>query len=238
MTTTPEPEMKYEVYGEWLVAVTDGCNCNGGDAASSGMHEPYCGMEPLVRLDRIEALLEEQTDNLNLIKQMEFLADDLDRTGQIEGEPDHISSNRLGLQYASKRLKGLLEGDRIHKGERPEEFTGFGNPPAPSMTIEIRDRIDGPSTCRVTRRGEVIFRGVDLSVTLGQDESVEAKERRLMQTPCTQCSHTSESHGLYGCVRVSSEGGHQCACPYTMFGVLAHREQEKNEERTRAMRGT
>ena len=40
--------------GTWLVREVEGCNCNGGDAASSGAHEPHCGLQPELNLATLD----------------------------------------------------------------------------------------------------------------------------------------------------------------------------------------
>ena len=40
--------------GTWLVSETGGCNCNGGDAASSGAHEPHSGLQPELNLAAVD----------------------------------------------------------------------------------------------------------------------------------------------------------------------------------------
>lgn len=45
------PDERFAVVDGWLVELSNEHTCNGGDAQSSGHHEPNCGMYPVAKIE-------------------------------------------------------------------------------------------------------------------------------------------------------------------------------------------
>jgi hypothetical protein len=95
---------KLVIYGDYLAYDTGKHNCVGGDEASSGLHEGYCGLEPVAPLKEVWKAL--KTTRIvrdkpleKLVKRDHVLRVDVEKPGYRHSTPVELDTPEVDATF-------------------------------------------------------------------------------------------------------------------------------------------